>query len=393
MASGAGDLKTLKEPTPSSGSGKAREVVGFWGTRLKVTDEEREVITIGHDGYASEESERQSTTRGGGSKKGQNKAPTSAAATGGAGGPKANVTQKAATGPANTWNDKLLRKVVQNGQWKKAAWLPGSGRHINEGRDAYEPFTHVVRTIHLEDAVQVLATGRMEPKGLLVFSSLQSGALPDDHPCKNLKVLWFSARFKSVRGEDPNWYGNVEFVLPCRLLQEMFQYCFLVEIVTKPTHTDSRILLTNTDYSSVLPHYNIKQPGGGWMVNQDGHLALRKCSRYRFRGTNMFDHVLEFMLEVKEEDEKKILSSCKIDFKNHEDARDTTKVHVCNRYQRLKKSCPTPYTSVETAEAFQRDLKDVGVIWKKTYPKLTKHAKRCLSEAKENTIDCPEAEA
>ncbi|XP_064097858.1 uncharacterized protein LOC135209136 [Macrobrachium nipponense] len=387
MATGTKTPGNFQEPTSTSGSGKSpREVVGFWGTRLKVTDEEREVITIGHDGYASEEPARQNTARGGGSKRGRNKAPTSATATGGAGRKveahtTPNASPRTTMGPANSWDDKLLRKLVQNGKWKKTAWLPGSGRHINEGRDAYEPFTHIVRTLHLEDAVQVLATNRMKPKSLITFSSLQNGTLPNDHPCKELKVLWFSARFKSENEEDPNWYGNVEFAVPCHLLLEMFQHCFLVEILTTPTHTVSRVLLTNTDYSSVLPHYNSKQPGGGWMVNQDGHFALRKCSRYRFRGTNMFDHVLEFMLEVTAKDEKKILSSCKLDFKNHEDARDTRQVHVCNRYQRLKQSCPTPYTSLETAEAFHSGLEKTKVNWNKIYPKLTEHAKQCLPEA------------
>lgn len=384
MATGARDPKILKKSTPTSGSGKTREVVGFWGTRMKVTDEEREVITIGHDGYASEDPERHNTTRGG-SQKGQNKAPASATPTGGAGRKKADFTPsappKTTVGPANSWDDKLLRKLVQNGRCKKTAWLPGSGRHINEGRDAYEPFTHVVRTLHLEDAVQVLSTNRMKPKSLVTFSSLQHGTLPDDHPCKELKVLWFSARFKSEKEEDPNWYGNVEFAAPCHLLLEMFQFSFLVEILTTPTHSVSRVLLTNKDYSSVLPHYNRKQPGGGWMVSQDGHFALRKCSRYRFRGTNIFDHVLEFMLEVSAKDEKKILSSCKIDFKNHEDARDTRQAHVCNRYQRLKQPCPTPYTSLETAEAFHSGLKKTKVNWNKIYPKLTEHARQCLPEA------------
>lgn len=304
-----------------------------------------------------------------------------------------NVIPSPTKGEENARNDILLQKLDINGVWKQIAWLPGSGRHINEGRKAYEPFTHLVRTIHLEDAVQVLDTNRMKPKGVVTFSSLHSQTLPTNHPCKNLQVLWFSARLESEEEEDPNWYGNVEFAIPCDLLLEMFQYCFLVEMVTAPTHTDSRILLTNKDYSSVLPHYSRGQPGGGWLVKKDGHFVLRKCSRYRFKGTNLFDHVLEFMLEATAEDEKKILSSCKIDFKNHQNARDKRQVHVCNRYQRRNKSCPTPYTSLETAAAFRSDLKEMGVSWKKIYPKLTKHAKWCLSGAKESATDCPESAA
>ncbi|XP_066945831.1 uncharacterized protein [Macrobrachium rosenbergii] len=321
--------------------------------------------------HASEGQGRQNNGRGGGNR----------------GGRIPDIIPSSTTGQANPRNDLLLRKHVHNDVPKKIAWLPGRGRHIDEGEDAYEPFTHVVRTLHLDDAVQVLARNRMEPKGLVTFSSLQSGKLPDDHPCKNLRVLWFSARLKSVRGEDPNWYGNVEFGLPCRLLPEMFRYSFLVEMMTAPTHTDSRILLTNRDYSSVLPHYNRGQIGGGWLENEDGHFALRKCSRYRNQGTNKFDHVLEFMLEVTPKDESQILSRCKIDFKNHEDAEDTSQPHVCNRYQRKGESCPTPYTSAETAAEFRSDLRDMGVGWKKIYPKLTNHAKRCLSEAKENYYD------
>ncbi|XP_066945829.1 uncharacterized protein [Macrobrachium rosenbergii] len=298
-----------------------------------------------------------------------------------------NVIPSPTKGEENARNDILLQKLDINGVWKQIAWLPGSGRHINEGRKAYEPFTHLVRTIHLEDAVQVLDTNRMKPKGVVTFSSLHSQTLPTNHPCKNLQVLWFSARLESEEEEDPNWYGNVEFAIPCDLLLEMFQYCFLVEMVTRRTHTDSRILLTNKDYSSVLPYYKRKQPGGGWLENGDGHFALRKCSRYRNQGTNQFDHNLEFMVEVTEKEEREILSKCKIDFRNHEDAEDTSQAQVCNRYQRIGEPCPTPYTSVETAAEFRSELRDMGIKWKKIYPKLTYHAKRCLSEAHENYFD------
>lgn len=384
VTKGSIEEQTERSSASTSSQG-SKEVIGYWGSRLKVT-EEPEVITL-----TPPPSQHPQNSKGqGGGKKNLDATPqnnrNSSAVNGTSNGakqkkgPSHNTTAtRPAQGPPNTGDDQLLRKLKgKNGAPKKIAWRPGSGRHIDEGPDSYKPFTHIVRTLHLEDALQVLAKNRMEPKHIVTFSSLDSRYLPSTHPCANTKILWFSAKFSEEDEDEPNWYGNVEFAVGCNILLEMFKYCFLVEILTTPTHTTSRLLLTNKDYSAVLPHYYRERSGGPWQVTPEGHLALINCSRYRFQGINVFDHVLEFMLEVTPQNEKKILSECKISFKNHERAKDTTTPHVCNRHQRLNTPCPSPFSPTETATLFYQKLHQMSVDWNKVYAKLAKSAKRRL---------------
>lgn len=203
--------------------------------------------------------------------------------------------------------------------------------------------------------MDICLSRRIRPKNVVTFSSLDSRELPPDHPCAKMKVLWFGA--KNQEEEEPsNWYGNVEFAVDAQILLTQWKYCFLVEMMTAPTHTASRLLLTNNDYSSVLPRYYNSQSGGPWQVTPKGHRALIQCSRYLFKGTNVHDHALEFMIEATPKDERAILAACQISFKDHQRAKNMDIPHVCNRYQRLGKQCPTPFSASQTAIAFFKSI-------------------------------------
>lgn len=280
------------------------------------------------------------------------------------------------------WKDTLLKKLEGKASGQTLLWLPGSGRHVSEGPDAYQPFTHVTRTLHLEDALEVCAHRRIRPKNIITFSSIDSRALPPGHPCADLKVLWFSAGVKDQdEGEDRHdWYGNVEFAVDASILLECWKYSFLVEMMTTPTHTTSRILLTNTDFSGVLRPYNPYCAGGPWQVSAEGQLALRKCSRYRFVGTNRHPHILEFLLDTSVRKEKKLLQACQLSFKNHEEAQDLTVRHVCNRYQRAKTACPTPFPRSVTATVFAMRLQQMNVP-PHYVPKLSSESQQLYNEA------------
>lgn len=282
-------------------------------------------------------------------------------------------------GPSTSWNDELLKKRSVKGG-TTILWRPGSGRHVSEGPNSYRPFTHITRTVHLEDAATICITQRIEPKKVVTFSSIDSRELPPAHPCEDLKVLWFSTctRLAGQDEDEPDWYGNVEFAVNAKILQEQWKYSFLVEMMTTPTHTTSRILVTNTDYSAILPHYDRYRAGGPWQVTPEGQFALISCSRFRFRGTNRHEHILEFMLEVTPEDEKKILNECQISFKNHEEAQDMTTPHVCNRYQRAGLPCPTPFPRYTTATHFFHMLQQNNIPVNLGMPKLSKSAQQYL---------------
>ncbi|KAK8753568.1 hypothetical protein OTU49_000286 [Cherax quadricarinatus] len=280
-------------------------------------------------------------------------------------------------GPSTSWGDKLLKKRPGKGG-STILWLPGSGRHVSEGYSSYKPFTHIVRTLHVDDAIDVCNTCRIEPKNVITFSSIDSRELSPSHPCANIKVLWFSTSSGDQDDNAPDWYGNVEFAVDAKILLQQWKYFYLVEMMTTPTHTTSRILVTNSDYSDVLTEYNPNCVGGPWQVTADGQFALSKCSRFKFKGTNIHEHVLEFMLEVSRRDEKKIIKECQISFKNHEEAKDMKVRHVCNRYQRAGLPCPTPFSCLVAAFYFFLKMQQIDTSWSNGRPKLSKSAQQYL---------------
>ncbi|KAK3892127.1 hypothetical protein Pcinc_004094 [Petrolisthes cinctipes] len=266
--------------------------------------------------------------------------------------------------------DELLKKCPGKGG-TKISWRPGSGRHVSEGPDSYRLFSRISRTLHMEDAVDVCLKWRMEPKNIISFSCIDSRDLPPIHPCHDLKVLWFGAHFHCNQDEDePDWYGNVQFSVDSAILLDNWKFFFLVEMMTTPTHTCSRILVTNTDYSDVLPPYDYRRSGGPWQVTSQGHQALVNCSRFRFKGTNSHQHILEFMIDVSQEDEK--------DLRNHEDAQNMKVRHVCNRYQRAGTPCPTPFSCSVTASLFFHKLEKLGVCLTAGIPNLSESGKNHL---------------
>lgn len=276
----------------------------------------------------------------------------------------------------------MLKKLEGKASGQTLLWLPGSGRHVSEGPDAYQPFTHITRTLHLEDALEVCAKHRMPPKNIVSFSSIDSRSLPPGHPCGDLKVLWFSTAAKDQDEDEAqhDWYGNVEFAVDASILLECWKYSFLVEMMTTPTHTTSRILLTNTDFSGVLRPYNPYSAGGPWQVTAEGQLALLKCSRYRFIGTNRHPHILEFLLDVSVRTQKKMLRACRLSFKNHEEAQDMKVRHVCNRFQRAKTDCPTPFPPSLTAAVFAQKLQQMNLP-SYNLPKFSRRSQQLYDEA------------
>nr|XP_027214904.1 uncharacterized protein LOC113807818 [Penaeus vannamei] len=296
-------------------------------------------------------------------------------------GRREDYEEKCCKGPEWSWEDQLLKTregpAGKKKRGKTILWRPGSGRHVDEGPDSYRPFTHVVRVLHLSEALDTCLNRRMKPKKLQTFSSIDSRELPANHPCANLKVLWFGAETQEEE-EPSNWYGNVEFALDAQILLTQWKYCFWVEMMTAPTHTASRLLLTNKDYSSVLPRYYSSHAGGPWQATPEGHKGLVQCSRYRFKGTNVHDHALEFMIEATPEDEKAILAACQISFKNHDRARRMDIPHVCNRYQRLGTPCPSPFSASQTARAFFKYIQQSGMPWSNLPGRLSQEAQKQL---------------
>ncbi|KAK8739622.1 hypothetical protein OTU49_003432 [Cherax quadricarinatus] len=274
--------------------------------------------------------------------------------------------------------DQLL--YTTKGPKPTVLWLPGNGRSIVPDLSSYRPFDRIVRTVHLHEALDICVYHRMIPKHIISLCTLNRKHLKNNHPCKKLRVLWFGAQYPEDDEEEHDWYGNVSFTMPVDLLMEHWRYCFFVEIMTAPTHTTTRLLVTNTDYSSMLIKYDPCTVGGPWYKTSSGHLGLIDCRRYNNIGSNRHGNTLEFMIEVTRYGETKILEKCEISFKNHSKARDKSLSHVCHRFQKPELCCPSPVARAIGSRIFFHEHTNLT--------KVTSIAKPPLSESAQLYLQC-----
>ncbi|XP_027212651.2 uncharacterized protein [Penaeus vannamei] len=250
--------------------------------------------------------------------------------------------------------DKLLYQRPGPHPW--TLWLPRPGRRLARGPNPYRPFNRVVRTVHLEDAVEICVRRSMTPRPVTCCSRIRQRGLRWSHPCSNLRVLWFGTRSDQDDQTIPDWYGNVEFSFLSNVFFSHFKFCFLVEIVTAPTHTMTRFLVTNTDYSGVLDPYSPYRAGGPWYINDRGeHFALKDCARFNDEGINIHPHELEFMVEMTPYGQQQILKEAEISFRNHEAATDLSRPRKCHRFQRFSsrpQACPWAVSAAVASQMF-----------------------------------------
>ncbi|XP_066938512.1 uncharacterized protein [Macrobrachium rosenbergii] len=270
-------------------------------------------------------------------------------------------------------DDLLFEKKGPN---PKVLWRPHHGRPIapSSSSSCYRPFQQIVRTVHVQDALQACLDQRLQPTPILTKSVLNRYHLQkSNHPCKNLKVLWFGTQ-PPHNEEMHDWYGNVQFAVSTDFLIQRWKNFYLVEMETTPKHTVSRILITNSDYSEVLPVYDPRQEGGPWHINSSGHFVLRDCSRYNGEGTNENGHTLELMIEGKVRDQMDILNECRITFRNHSKAVGDGEHPKCHRSRFSRKRCPSPLTSLETSLVFFDQHQRMAKISCVATPRLSERA-------------------
>lgn len=271
-------------------------------------------------------------------------------------------------------HDKVLRSK-DGGRGPTILWIPTDKQSLALNEESGVQFSNIIRTVHLYDAFEICYTNRMAPKQLVNYSSLSSNYLKEDHPCSKLRVLWFGADICDAKSNAHNWYGNVQFSLPTSILAH-WKHCFLVEMVTTPTHTATRLLMTNTDYSDVLPAYDQFNHGSPWYVKEGVHYTLGDCLRFGGKGVNRHGHILEFLVEASVEDEMMILEESELSFVNHRLARNMKVAHVCHRHQRSFGVCPTPFSAAESARqffsAFNKVVGFVGHIFDNFSPSAKK---------------------
>ncbi|KAK3861859.1 hypothetical protein Pcinc_032224 [Petrolisthes cinctipes] len=180
----------------------------------------------------------------------------------------------------------------------------------------YCEFTHITRTLHMRDALNVCENLKMEPRFIYSTSSLRRSTLPKDNPCRNLRVLWFGTMRVGHDVKTPSRYGNVQFAVNANTLLKHWKYYYFVEILSTPKYSTSRILVTNNDYSRYLRQYDPYQYDGPWKKTNTGYMELLNCLRYN-EGENFHKHNVEFMIEPDESDMKQLFNECTLSFTNH----------------------------------------------------------------------------
>lgn len=268
-----------------------------------------------------------------------------------------------------------------NGASKKVLWLPGEGRSVVLREADYRRFSHIGLTVHLYDALTICGDNGMTPKPITTLSILSDKTLrwQKHHPCRNLRVLWFGAKLDAEDEDAHDWYGNVQFTVPTYVMMRLWKNLYLVEMLTTSTHTATRILVTNADYSSVLPPYDPQREGGPWRLTPDGrHECLADCRRYNNQGYNGNGHILEFMVEAEPHQMGAILAESTISFKNHEQGGNGGP-HDCHRSARLH-MCPTPFPKDLAAKIFFEKHHRKGLQRIIASPRLAPSAERLYED-------------
>ncbi|KAK4308705.1 hypothetical protein Pmani_019619 [Petrolisthes manimaculis] len=263
---------------------------------------------------------------------------------------------------------------------RKVLWRPGEGTSVVPGPNMYRNFTHISRTVHLFEALDVCVRGRMVSNPVNALCSIKKSVLhrQNGHPCRNIQVLWFGAKIDDDDVDTHDWYGNVEFSIPVSTLLERWKNYYLVEMLTAPTHSATRILVTNTCYDGVLPRYDPWKRGGSWQVIRRGtSRVLTDCRRYNSQGNNRHGHTLEFMIEATQVGLGKILDASTLSFRNHEDAVDTNRPHVCHRFMQSRgEFCPVPFTRERGSAEFFFEHANLNSRSRIAKPNLSPSAER-----------------
>ncbi|KAK4315783.1 hypothetical protein Pmani_013021 [Petrolisthes manimaculis] len=242
-------------------------------------------------------------------------------------------------------------------------WLPGqtdNERTIvptkpdSDSAKYYCEFTHITRTLHISDALNVCKNQKLEPRFIYSPSSLKRSTLPKNNPCRNLRVLWFRTMRVGHNVNTPSRYGNVQFAVNANTLLEHWKYYYFVDIRSTPKYSASRILVTNNDYSRYLRQYDPYQYDGPWKKTDSGYMELIKCLRYNER-ENSHKHTVEFMIEPEESDMKRLFKECTLSFTNHHSIKSPgsdyaircLRAGACPSSMGRKKACGTFMTKLK----------------------------------------------
>ncbi|XP_076053511.1 uncharacterized protein LOC143032529 [Oratosquilla oratoria] len=207
----------------------------------------------------------------------------------------------------------------------------------------------------------------MEPNSITHFSAFHPDGLPEDHPCKNLQVLWFSPQ----EDLDANSrYGNIEFSLDIHWVLNRWKRVYYIENVSYPTVTHCRVLLTNTDYGELFREYaptatiegprllplSNNHPCNPWTSNKGRpHTVCEDCPRYMEEGFNRHGLILEFLIEATDRDAKEIVRRSWRRPRDHLPSDDEGDDLWCHTYERRNQECEFKMNRHEAKRQMKRE--------------------------------------
>ncbi|XP_047496725.1 uncharacterized protein LOC125044235 [Penaeus chinensis] len=246
------------------------------------------------------------------------------------------------------FSDKVLFQTPENQRPKMKCWTP-TNLHSLRVEDSYKKFETMIRTVHLNDFVEVMKQ-----------SKITQCPMPDSthlrHP--GLMAAWFGMPVD-------DWYGNVNFVVNFNDFLSTFSHLkiYFVEVAEYHTQNASRLLFSSKVHG--LREYNPTIPGGPWyMDSNNNHLFLTRARAYQRRHPCVNGHTPEFMLELNEYEAKKLFQISAKQAADHSQANNPGYMK-CKKYRSGStwSYCPSQMTPEQTIRILNEWKALSGIQW------------------------------
>lgn len=220
--------------------------------------------------------------------------------------------------------------------------------------DSYMGFETIARTVHLDDFKEVMTNNKI----------IQCPITENSH--LRLSKSWLMVAWFGLPADGHNWYGNASFVVDFNSFLKEFKDFkkYFVEVAEYQTQNASRLLFSSKDYDD-LREYDPTIRGGPWYMDSDNkHWALTRARGYKSRFPLVNGHALEFMVELDEDEAKKLFLMSAKRPADHSEANDPGYMK-CKKHRSGGKwrDCPSPYSPEDTIDKLDEWQAHSGIQW------------------------------
>ncbi|XP_037783077.1 uncharacterized protein LOC119579376 [Penaeus monodon] len=231
--------------------------------------------------------------------------------------------------------DQVLFQTPESYRPKMKCWAPTNLYSLGV-EDSYRRFETIIRTVHLDDFVQAVVESK-----IIQCPMTQSTHLWNSE----LMAAWFG-----MPVYDHNWYGNVSFVVNFNSFLNTFNHfkTYFVEVAEYHTQNASRLLFSSKFHN--LREYNPTIPGGPWyMDSNNDHWFPTSARSYKSDFPCPNGHALEFMLELNEDEAKKLYHMSAKQAADHSQA-NIPGYMKCKKFRSgaIWQNCPFPLSPEQT---------------------------------------------